>query len=134
MGEINFFENEKLNEAKVGDIKLGKGLDTCQIYVYSNEGTIPHFHLFNKNKTFERFICIYEPLYFNHGTKNGKLTAKQCKILNDWLDEPSYAFPDITNWKAIEGSWITGNPDNLYIKRHGRGSKPFYTNMVNMRG
>ena len=111
MGEINFSENENLNESKVGDIKLGKGLDTCQIYVYSNEGTIPHFHLFNKNKTFECCICIYEPLYFNHGFKTGKLTNKQCEILNEWLDKPSYLMNDKSNWQMIDALWIASNDD-----------------------
>lgn len=133
MGEINFSESI-LNEDKMGEIKLGKGLDTCQVYVYSNEDPIPHFHLFNKNKTFESCICIYEPLYFNHGFKTDKLNNKQCEILNKWLDEPSYANPKLTNWELIDTVWVTGNSD-LYIKKNNiKRVKPFYTNMVNMRG
>lgn len=132
MGEINFSEN--LNEAKVGDIKLGKGLDTCKVYVYSNEGIIPHFHLFNNDKTFECCICIYEPLYFNHGFKTDKLSNKQCEILNDWLDGPSYVMNDKSNWQMIDAFWIASN-DDLYIKKNRiKRVKPFYSNMVNMRG
>lgn len=129
IGEINF--EDYLNEDSIGDLNLGKSIGSCKVYVYSNEGTIPHFHLFNKDKSFECCICIYEPLYFNHGFKTGILNSKQCRILNEWLEQPNIHMNKITNWELIDTLWRTGNGIK-YCKKSA--TKPFYTNMTNMRG
>ena len=57
--------------------KVGK----LQLYVYTGEGTIPHFHLFDKDHKFETCICIDKPEYFHHGRKSGILNSKQKELL-----------------------------------------------------
>ena len=99
------------------------------IYVYSNEGTIPHFHIIPKNGKSEICICIFEPFYFNHGSKQLRLNSKQRKILDDWLEQQSTIAPEVTNWRLICISWETGN-GNKYIPKNP--VKPNYRNMENM--
>ena len=57
------------------------------VYVYSNEGPIPHFHVINKNKKFESCIRLDKAEYFTHGSKIGKLTSKEVKELIRFLNE-----------------------------------------------
>ena len=42
--------------------------DNYHIYVYANEGNIPHFHFRTTDKK-EGCIRIDKPEYFNHGNK-----------------------------------------------------------------
>jgi hypothetical protein len=88
------------NEDCTGRINFPNGIGECKICVYSNEGTIPHFHVIGSDN-FECCPCIYYAVYFNHGLKQGKLSSKQRKILNNWLDSPSIAQPKLTNWEGI---------------------------------
>lgn len=128
LGIIDLSTEELIIEDCYGRINFPNGIGECKIYVYSNEGTIPHFHLI-KDK-FESCICIYESLYFNHGLKQSRLNSKQRKILNNWLDLPSIPNPKISNWDMLHIAWYGGNGDK-YIPKNP--SKPNYTNMENMR-
>ena len=103
IGEIDF-GNEILDEQKLGGVNLKSKLGTCGIYVYNNEGQIPHFHIKSKNNDWECCIEIYRPLYFNHGTKQGRLNNKQCELLDEWLKKKVFPF-NITNWESISLSW-----------------------------
>ena len=102
--------NEILDEQKLGDTNLKYKLGTCGIYVYNNEWQIPHFHIKTKDKKWECCIEIYRPLYFNHGTKQGKLNNKQCELLDTWMNKKSTLLP-VTNWDMIDALWATSqNP------------------------
>ena len=50
----------RLNQKSFGELK---------IEVYANEGQVPHFHIFNKDKSFQSCICIYSANYYGHGGK-----------------------------------------------------------------
>lgn len=113
----------------VGRINFTNGVGKTKIYVYSGEGTIPHFHIIS-NDGFECCICIYEALYFNHGSKQSRLNSKQRKILDDWMGDPSLTNSKLTNWEAIDFAWRIGNGDN-YVSKNKK--KPDYSNMINMR-
>ena len=111
-----------------------KGLGECKIEVYGpNEGDIPHFHLFNKDKSFESCICIYSANYFAHGGKyKDKLNSKQFSELNKWLKEKSSKAPgNISNWQVIATMWETNNPDCKFPKYKKVDKQPIYINMVN---
>ena len=105
IGELDLdLGNEILDEHKLGDANLKSKLGTCGIYVYNNEGQIPHFHIKSKNNEWECCVEIYRPLYFNHGSKQGKLNNKQCELLDEWLKKKVFPF-NITNWESISLSW-----------------------------
>lgn len=89
----------RLEPKLIGSLNLTT--EECSIYVYSREGTIPHFHIIPKSKIGESCICIYQPLYFNHDFKQMKLNSKQRKELNNWLKETTLINPKITNWELI---------------------------------
>ena len=111
IGELDLdLGNEILDEHKLGDTDLKYKLWTCGIYVYNNEGQIPHFHIKSKDKKWECCVEIYRPMYFNHGSKQGKLNNKQCELLDEWMSKKSTLLP-VTNWDMIDALWVTSqNP------------------------
>lgn len=130
IGELNLSTEELLYEDCVGRINFSNNIGECKIYVYSNEGTIPHFHIISKNNQ-ESCICIYEPLYFNHGSKVMRLNSKQRKELDNWLNQLSDVNRSNTNWDIIDIAWKIGNGYE-YVPKNAE--KPNYKNLVNMRG
>ena len=102
IGDINLSSKEPFIESAVCRLNLPFNVGQCNIYVYSNEGTIPHFHIIPKNGIGESCICIYEPFYFNHCSKQMQLNSKQRKLLDDWMYLKPSLFPEINNWELIE--------------------------------
>ena len=111
IGELDLdLGNEILDEHKLGDTNLKYKLGTCGIYVYNKEGQIPHFHIKSKDKKWECCVEIYRPLYFNHGSKQGKLNNNQCELLDTWMNKKSTLLP-VANWDMIDALWATSqNP------------------------
>ena len=116
------FPDTLLQEAEFsGKTRLNlKSLGECKVEVYSNEGTIPHFHIFKPDHSFETCICIYSPNFFPHGLKyEGVLNSSQCKILDKYLRQPSKQDPEFSVWRVIRLYWEANNsnlckfPDNL---------------------
>ena len=132
IGIINFGDFD-IRENTIDIVHFGKGLGDCKIQVYSNEDIIPHFHIISKNNKFECCVCIFEPLYFNHGSKVEKLDSNQRKTLNKWLSDPSDVIVgNLTNWENIVLSWQNlGNSMKAVPKII---KQPDYTTMENMRG
>ena len=130
IGTIDFSTEELLYEDCIGRVNFPNNIGECSIYVYSDEGTIPHFHIIPKNGSSECCVCIYEPLYFNHGNKQLQLNSKQRKILNKWLKSEFKYNKKVTNWEVISTAWIIGNGDKY---APNLPSQPNYTNLVNMR-
>lgn len=124
IGEI-YFGEETIMEA-YGPIYL-EAIGNCKIYVYGNEGTIPHFHLISENGKFETCICIKEAKYFKHGKKNGTLTKKQKEELNHFLEQINKKVPDRTNWEATRDAWNFSNDTNIISMKI---KKPDYRLMV----
>lgn len=130
VGVADFSTEELLYEDCVGRINFPKNIGQCKIFVYSNEGKIPHFHIISKKGNEECCVCIYQPLYFNHGNKQLQLNSKQRKILNEWLQSPSEIVSGATNWGVLSGFWIGGNgKDNVPEKL----VQPNYNDLKNMR-
>ena len=124
---INFTTDKLFLEDCAGRINFPINIGQCSIYVYSNEGTIPHFHIISKNGIGESCICIYEPFYFNHGSKQMQLNSKQRKLLDDWMYLKPSLFPEINNWELISRLWQIDN-GNKYIPKNP--AKPNYRNMI----
>lgn len=137
IGEIGFGTvsgTGLLMEVSPGRFNLGNPVGKCRIEVYSNEGQIPHFHIIgeSKSKKFECCPCIYDAVYFNHGTKIDRLSNKQLIILNNWLNSPCDKFGGaINNWHIISSLWeMCHNPMTNVPKNP---VQPNYSNMINMR-
>ena len=124
IGELDLdLGNEILDEQKLGDTNLKYKLGTCGIYVYNKEEQITHFHIKSKDKKWECCVEIYIPLYFNHGSKQGKLNNKQCELIDEWLKKKVFQF-NITNWENISLSW--DNSQNPSINVPNNRIKPNY--------
>lgn len=121
-----------VEEASYGKLRLNH-IGECEIYVYADEAPIPHFHLISKDKKFETCICIFEPLYFLHGSKTGTLNSKQRKHLNNWMNEVSRFTQDkLNNWEVIKLAWILNNGTKFkeVIRNY---PQPNYSDMVNYK-
>ena len=134
--------NENSNSEKfctyVGSIKFSesennsKHIGVCTISVYSSDGNIPHFHIFNDDHSFECCVQIYENAFF--GTKyKDRLTTIQCKELNEWMKRQDYANivgRKITNWEVIKLIWGTGCDVNCtYPESKKTEVQPHYEDM-----
>ena len=108
--ELTSIADEFLNEMYGGNLSIGSKIGFCEVFVGDNEGQIPHFHIKTKDKKWECCIEIYRPLYFNHGSKQGKLNNKQCELLDEWMSKKSTLLP-VTNWDMVDATWVTSqNP------------------------
>ena len=127
------FPETLLQEAEIlGKYRLNeKSIGECNIEVYSNEGNIPHFHLFNTDHSFETCICIYSANFFVHGRKYiDTLNSSQCKILDRYLQSPCKHFDDITVWQAIRILWEVVNPNCRFPDSKKVYKQPDYTNTI----
>ena len=107
IGEINLDDfsitiNEILNLNEDIGLNLKSDLGIGKIYVYSNEGNIPHFHI--NGKGWKSCIKIYEPKYFIHKDSTQTFSSKQRKILNNYLHQKSDIYSG-TNWDYISYVW-----------------------------
>ena len=116
IGEI-IFEGEyiNINEAEVKDNKRynpGGNIGECKIEVYGGEGDIPHFHIFNKNGSFDTCIKIYSAEYFHHEGHIGVFdSSKDRKELDKWLRKRNKILKNSTNWEIIVYLWESANPN-----------------------
>lgn len=98
--------------AHVGYIK-----NKFEVYVHSNEGMIPHFHVWDTSTSGNEFhTCIYfkEAKYFEHHGKTSRFNAKDRKDLIEFLKskptKPRGPFEDY--WHLLVFMWSVSNPDN----------------------
>lgn len=131
IGSFNFdnpFINEDTGLVGKADITGGEVL----VFVNPKEGeNIPHFHVMRKGKL-HCCICIFEPLYFNHGTKTDKLSSVERKQLDSWLRKPFSKYSNNTRWEEIISAWIMlNNPTKRFPK--GKPIQPDYRLLENMR-
>lgn len=125
--------NSIVNEVLVDDEKYLpniKGIGSCRIDVYGGEGDIPHFHITGENGKFKTCIKIYSAEYFKHGTKQGELSNKGARELNDWLQsENKIAANGNTNWEVIRLMWELSNPNCRFPESKKVKKQPNYTTL-----
>lgn len=137
IGTINFEEavNEQEIERKNHRFN-SKSIGECKIEIYGpNEGSVPHMHIYNKDKSFEVCVCIYSNNYFAHGGKyTNKFSAKQCKEFNEWMKKKNNKFiGDVTNWGVAVGIWEGSNPDCKFPENRKVRTQPHYEDMINFK-
>lgn len=123
LGEIDF-EGAPLNEAQ-GPINL-ESAGECKIFIYGNEGRIPHFHIKGMNNKFECCIKICEADYFDHGYKTDHLSKKDLKKLDEFLNKKNKKFPEKTNWEVARAFWNSAENEGQAPEN---GKKPVYANI-----
>lgn len=120
LGSIDF-EGEALNEAQ-GPINF-ESAGECKIFIYGNEGRIPHFHIKGMHNKFECCIKICKAEYFDHGYKTGHLSKKDLEKLDKFLDKKNKKFPDKTNWEVARAFWNSAENEGSAPEN---GKKPIY--------
>ena len=129
------FDDEFIMEKQIqtGNRFNTKSIGECVIDIYPNESPVPHFHIYNKDKSFNTCIRIYENMYFSHGGKyTDKFNSKQCKQLNDYLKQinPKISLRPTTIWESIVIEWENTSSYNYPYKV---SSQPHYEDMTTFR-
>lgn len=109
-------------------------LDDIVFYIKFLEGTIPHIHFRNKNRTIDGAIRLDVPEYFPHGGKyKSKLNKKQKNYFLNMLDRQSSKYKDMTVWHQLCKDWNKnvrdGNKIN-YIEDNLLKRRPLYENYL----
>ena len=117
--EINY-KNSRIKPKKIGE---------CKVEVYGSEGPIPHFHIYNKDKSFNCCIRIYDNHFFSHGNKyRDILNTSQCRELDEWLRQINdKSLVPMTNWQAIVYMWEAANGECKYPESKKVKVQPDYT-------
>ena len=112
-----------------------KRIGECKIEVYPKEGQIPHFHIFNKDHSFESCIRIYDNHYFSHGGKyRSILSTTQAKELDYWLRlQNSRSNKDISNWEFAKETWEFNNLNCRFPQNKKVSIQPDYSKMNSFR-
>lgn len=131
IGSVDLYDLEEINEVSLKNkIVFDKNIGSCDVYVYGNEGKIPHVHVISKNGKFETCICLNTNKHFIHGKYNDKLTnAKQRKIFDDFMGNLSKEDPTRTNWQAAGYLWNMANVNSIRVKWQNKDNKPDYRKM-----
>lgn len=128
---IDYNDEDILEDTKIADIiQSGKKTINYQLYVYSDEGPIPHFHLlekFDTNRRVDTCICIFQAKYFVHGNHTSTLNNKELKILDSFLR--SEVSVGVSYWQYIVLIWDTNNEYNKerYPQLRYVSKQPDYT-------
>lgn len=136
LGNIEFTDPINEQEIEDGDKRFkSASIGQCKVEIYGSEGSIPHMHIFNVNKSFNTCICIHSNNYFSHGGKyRDKFTSKQCKEFNNWLKKINSKFiGNLTNWEVAAGLWEVANPDCKFNKKYKVKIQPNYETMINFK-
>ena len=99
--------------AQIGKLVLS-GIGECRITIYSEPGSIPHFHVISGNPQhpeWETCIELLSSSYFHHGGKRGELNTKQRKELIKFLNTKNIEL-SLSNWQATVVLWNLNNENN----------------------
>ena len=119
------------NQCTIAKILLDEYIGEVTIRVYENDNAYPHFHLENKDKSFDCCVCIYEAKYFDHGRHDRRLNSQQKKQLDEFL-RSKHENPHInyTYWEYIAFMWENGNKDKPGCRHYKTDIQPDYAKMT----
>ena len=75
-----------------------------QVWVYQDEGTLPHFHLISESDGFYSAIRLDVPEYFLHGKYSDTLNSSEKKALQKFLSKDA-EYEDTSNWRFLRMAW-----------------------------
>ena len=92
--------------------RIGNTSDNIEIHIYGREGSVPHFHFYDKKTGRMGCIRLDTAEYFQHGRGKyaDKLNSKEIKNLIDFLKEQHKRLP-ISNWEYLIILWNDNNPN-----------------------
>ena len=137
-------DEKQLNEmARIGSISYPHQFF---VYIRSNEGMKPHFHVFDKagmhrsethNDGFHTCVEIRSNTYFKHGAYTDNFDKESMKALDNFMNEvrtkPKYRTDiGMTNYQHTVNEWDDNNADegNPNWVDPDSTEKPDYTNIV----
>lgn len=97
-----------------------------------DNGNVPHFHVYSKNKEIHTCLCIDEAKYFDHAEKYKKILERTIleaidELLNKDCSEVGF---EGTNWRRVQKAW-NDNPERAQCSK--AAEKPDYTNVTSWR-
>lgn len=115
IGAIRFSEDDTVEEKVLGKENFQGKVKECIIEFRANEGwEKPHFHIYNKDHSFNCAIRLDCAKYFIHGKYQDTLNKKQAKMFDDFL-RLKFRYPDpVTRWKATTDDYYM----TFYNKKH----------------
>lgn len=88
--------------------------DKLIIYIYSKEGTKPHFHFYRDIDELKNnaggCIRLDVPEYFEHDSHTDKLKSTEKKYIIEWLKKKHYKYKKYSNFEVLCNDWDTNNP------------------------
>lgn len=103
-----------VTEDRQGDI-VGKKM-SCSVWVYSNEGPVPHCHIYDSTMKLICCVCLDKPMYFDHNLPFRRLNSKERKELNEWFSSQKFGAEfKITNWQSCCLFWNSVK-NNIHCK------------------
>ena len=113
IGTINFMEiflEQNIDSVKYFPVFKNSFKGKCIIEIYGDEGSfMPHFHITSNDGKFSCCVCLFDNMFFNHGTHQSILHKKDWKVLDEWMRKPNHKDPNITNWQFAKQLWIYHN-------------------------
>ena len=109
IGTVNF--SVCVNEDSAGSVSFGGHKGLGKIYVYTDEGRIPHCHIiFTGDKEKDCCIALISANYFVHPNKDNKLNTNEMKQFVKWCKEYNKKYSDmgaakLNNWQAMKYLW-----------------------------
>ena len=99
--ESTVVEIDTINEA----LKIGNDYLKADIFIYQNEGNIPHFHV--KFNGHESCFCLFESKYYNHELYHVMMNDDHLFGLNVFLMSPTKESNIKRNWwEYLVGEWV----------------------------
>lgn len=86
----------------------------CDLIVWPDEGTIPHFHVKSTTTGKEACVCIFEPKYFNHKEYHTTMGKKEREELDAFLKKKPSPKKDETYWDVLKAAWVQNNKNKFY--------------------
>lgn len=85
------------------------------LYVYDNEGPIPHCHIVGLGPNGKKEVCVRldKAEYFCHGRKQDKFTAKEKKMFINFINSKDKFGIIRWNWAASTWDGFAQNNENM---------------------
>lgn len=109
-----YYKRKRLDEMA----RVGIMANTYDVIVYTDDmGNIPHIHILDTNTRGEDFDCcvrLETNRYFKHGRHQDELNTKQCKLFNEFMNQPCRSPKYRNNYEFAVEMWNTNN-SNSYV-------------------
>lgn len=114
-GSIILTDELTESPAVPGSLQKNKHFDESKgikVYVYENEGAIPHCHVIDSENNLEACIRLDRAEYFSHGRKTWIFDSKMKKIFAEFMESNIvHGKTKLQRWEYCFMSWNGANED-----------------------